>query len=64
MVGKGCNEAKLNVLSEVFNPHLSFISGQKGSDIKKERKVVNSLNLWMWIGSLPTPSPPSLLALI
>ena len=55
MVGKGCNEAKLNVVSELLNPHLSFIHGQKKKKKKKkERKLykeakatVHSLNLWM-----------------
>ena len=37
MVGKGCNEAKLNVVSELLNPHSSFIHGQKKKK-KKERK--------------------------
>lgn len=37
-VGMGCNEAKLNDVSELLNPHLSFTRGQKGNDKKKERQ--------------------------
>lgn len=36
MVGKGCNEARLNVVSELLNPRSSFIHGQK----KKKKKTV------------------------
>lgn len=31
---------------------------------RKQNARANSLSLWMWMGSLPAPSPPSLVALI
>lgn len=62
VVGNRSNEAKLLFLSGRINPQLNFSTGQKNKN-GTGCKVI-SLNLWMCMGSLPTPSPPSLRTLI